>query len=970
MSDILLAHPWLNQLSQEQLESLLKKIGDFELNHQVFVNWFSNFKEPKEYELALKIFHLIDFHNSKRLIDTIKIYKSPIDQCKFDLKKTNIILVSSDENTDSSNRFIYDLAKNWKIHENDVFKASELKENTLKDSSNFFIFFNDTHGTGNQFITEFKSIITSIGEKNCAIICITITEIALKRFKEEFPLISTIQPSFQSTKDIKKYYAEQKLTQEDLELIENLGKKIYPNHPLGYKNSALLIAYSHQCPNNTLPIIWANGDNNEIDGKAYPWNPLFEYKKIKKKKIDKIEQLEEKYLTTLPPKNPDFIGRVDELQKIKENLENNNLIYIVNGIGGVGKSELSYEYFHKHKDEYKKTAFIELSSDKLSLEEVFLIKFKEKFQVNSFDAIINRLQEYPERNLFLIDNLEKREDFEKIKVLNTNFDLLVTTRQTDIDVNHQLNLETLSRADARELFLSIYKTNEDIDDILDYLDNHPLFINLSAKSLNRNYISLIELRDDIKNNTISKIKSKDAKTFQEHLEKIFNKQFENEKDEEVKILLQKLAIFPSIEINFEVYEKLLNVEKIQLQLLVDKGWLSYKGSQYKLHQIIKTFILTSYEPKYEDIVSIFENLANYIDPYDSILVVNSLGYYIPIVESFLSFYKDKKDKYIAGLLDSLTYLYFGLADYNKALIIQNESCNIKENLQDTDTAFIAKSYYILGVIYNSKGKYDVALEWYEKALEINEKVLGTNHPSTAITYNNIASVYDSKGKYDVALEWYEKALEINEKVLGMKHPSTAITYNNIALIYKSKGKYDVALEWYEKALEINENVLGTNHPTTAITYNNIASVYKSKGKYDVALEWYKKALEINEKVLGTNHPTTATTYNNIAGVYDSNEKYDEALTWYEKALEIREKVLGTNHPDTAAAYNNMAFAYKAQKFCTKALEFFDKALNIYKQTDYSQGKVSSINQQIRDITKLQKLQKNAKFKDKGRYCIE
>ncbi len=198
MSDILLAHPWLNQLSQEKLESLLKKIEAFELSHEKVVNWFSNFKDPKEYELALKIFHLIDFRNSKRLIDTIKIYKFPIDQCKYDLKKTNVILVSSDENTDSSNRFIYDLAKNWEIHENDVFKASELKEDTLKDSSNFFIFFNDTHGTGNQFVKEFKPIITSIGEKNCAIICITITDIALERFKEEFPLISIIQPSFQS----------------------------------------------------------------------------------------------------------------------------------------------------------------------------------------------------------------------------------------------------------------------------------------------------------------------------------------------------------------------------------------------------------------------------------------------------------------------------------------------------------------------------------------------------------------------------------------------------------------------------------------------------------------------------------------------------------------------------------------------------------------------------------------------------
>ena len=522
----------------------------------------------------------------------------------------------------------------------------------------------------------------------------------------------------------------------------------------------------------------------------------------------------------------------------------------------------------------------------MSLEELFLIKFKEKFQVDSFDAIINRLQEYPERNLFLIDNLERREDFEKLKVLNTNFDLLITSRETDIDTNHQLNLETLSRPDARELFLSIYKTDEKIEDILDYLDNHPLFINLSAKSLLRNYISLNELRDDIKNNTIAKIQSKDKQTFAEHLKKIFNKQFQNEENIELKILLQKLAIFPSIEIDFEVYDKLLDAEKSQLQMLVDKGWLTHKENQYKLHQIIKEFILSSHEPKYEDIIGIFDSVAKYIDPYDSTLVANLLNHYIPIIESFVSLYEKQHDRYIAGLFDSLTYLYYSLADYDKALDIQTESKKIKKNMKEPDDAYIARSYHILGVIYRSKGKYDKALEWYEKSLEIQEEVLTINHPNTAATYNNIALVYDSKGKYDEALEWYEKALEITEKVLG------------------------------------------------------------------------------------TNHPHTATTYNNIASVYDSKGKYDEALEWYEKALEITEKILGTNHPDTATTYSNIALVYKAQKLCIKANDFFNKALNIYNITDYSQDKVQGINREIKELERLKKKQKGAKFKDKGRYCKE
>ena len=352
MNSILSSHPWLSQQAKEKLEEIIDKSKEYELTEQTVVDWFSNFSNEEQYKLALKIFFLIDYRTDKKSIDAIRIHQTQIKQSMHKLNRNNIVLVSSGRLVDSSNRFIYAIAKNWELLDSNIFRKSELKEDVITDENNFFIFFNDTHGTGNQFVTEFKDIINTIKEENCAIISITMTNTAIERFKKEFPNIALIQPHFQSTKDIHKHQDENSLTSLDIELLKKLGKEVYSSHPLGYKDTALLIAYSHQCPNNTLPIIWANGDNNEIDGKAYPWNPLFEYKKIKKKTVDKIEQqIEERNLTILPPINRDFIGRKNELEEIEKNLKANKLIYIVNGIGGVGKSELSYEYFHQHKDE-------------------------------------------------------------------------------------------------------------------------------------------------------------------------------------------------------------------------------------------------------------------------------------------------------------------------------------------------------------------------------------------------------------------------------------------------------------------------------------------------------------------------------------------------------------------------------------------------------------------------------------------
>ena len=52
------------------------------------------------------------------------------------------------------------------------------------------------------------------------------------------------------------------------------GTQLNPVHPLGYRDSQLLIGFRHNIPDNTLPIIWANGPTP-------PWSPIFRlYQKL------------------------------------------------------------------------------------------------------------------------------------------------------------------------------------------------------------------------------------------------------------------------------------------------------------------------------------------------------------------------------------------------------------------------------------------------------------------------------------------------------------------------------------------------------------------------------------------------------------------------------------------------------------------------------------------------------------------
>lgn len=55
-----------------------------------------------------------------------------------------------------------------------------------------------------------------------------------------------------------------------LRTCEKHGNTLYPSHPLGYKDGQLLISFSHNTPDNTLPIFW--GGDQCMTG---PWKPVF-----------------------------------------------------------------------------------------------------------------------------------------------------------------------------------------------------------------------------------------------------------------------------------------------------------------------------------------------------------------------------------------------------------------------------------------------------------------------------------------------------------------------------------------------------------------------------------------------------------------------------------------------------------------------------------------------------------------------
>ncbi len=268
----LVGDPFLRDLDDETLrvvearrEAWGLSLADF---YPMLDSWFANFV-TRDKSLALKLLLHIDYLSpetfARRLRDLWMQVRQFLHQGRRSL--ADLLLVVPDDRGDSADRHAYDLIKTCGLEQRQVVTVSDLEH---QPSGRILVFFNDTHGTGNQFVRDLVAKVAIERFQAIFILALAIGEKALRRFKSELPH-ARILPD-RATRGVGDLF-----TGNEVRRLLELGRRVYPSHPLGYGDAGLVTAYYFQCPNNSLPLIWADGRNNTVDGDAYPWSPLRAY---------------------------------------------------------------------------------------------------------------------------------------------------------------------------------------------------------------------------------------------------------------------------------------------------------------------------------------------------------------------------------------------------------------------------------------------------------------------------------------------------------------------------------------------------------------------------------------------------------------------------------------------------------------------------------------------------------------------
>ena len=99
----------------------------------------------------------------------------------------------------------------------------------------------------------------------------------LNRFDSVHPVVE-LDESFRCFSDVSRIYLDAPLPlarDAGMALAHRFGARLQGDHPLGFSNGQLLLGFAYNTPDNTLPVIWSDGDE------TYPWAPVFKrYSKL------------------------------------------------------------------------------------------------------------------------------------------------------------------------------------------------------------------------------------------------------------------------------------------------------------------------------------------------------------------------------------------------------------------------------------------------------------------------------------------------------------------------------------------------------------------------------------------------------------------------------------------------------------------------------------------------------------------
>ncbi|MDH6119333.1 tetratricopeptide (TPR) repeat protein [Kitasatospora sp. GAS204A] len=231
-------------------------------------------------------------------------------------------------------------------------------------------------------------------------------------------------------------------------------------------------------------------------------------------------------------------------------------------------------------------------------------------------------------------------------------------------------------------------------------------------------------------------------------------------------------------------------------------------------------------------------------------------------------------------------------------------------LGDDDPQILLLRFQLANVM-RTQGQYALAQQLDQDTLERQKRVLGEHHPYTLRTASSLAADLRTVGDFHQALALDRETLQRLREQLGEDNPRTLSCANNLAIDYRLTGDALAAQELDQDTLDRRALVLGPKHPYTLSSKSNLARDLRAAGDYEASVTIHQEVVEALAEVLDINAPEILRNATSLAVSLRKAGRQTEARRIITETYERYRERYGENAPDTLACALDLAADYSA-----------------------------------------------------------
>ena len=550
-----------------------------------------------------------------------------------------------------------------------------------------------------------------------------------------------------------------------------------------------------------------------------------------------------------------FCGRGKELDALHDQLSENRKIFL-QGIPGIGKSELAKTYAKKHKKDYTNIIYLNYSGSLKA--DIVNLDFADDYNASEPEAERFRrhsrfLRSLKADSLIIVDNFNAvaTDDGLLSEILEYPCRILFTTHSRFDDYDTYTIEEMPDDALLElmgKLFTDADKNQAILSEIIQTVHGHTFAVELAARLLEVGILEPDQLLEklrtekaamDSKDKVSAKKDGKSKKaTYYTHIHTLFSLYKLSSAE---TYIMCNLALSPRNGIAAKLIALWLKLENMNfINELIERGFVALlPGQIIVLHPMIQEIALDETKPSVTKCYTLLKSIQHICLRHgEDVLYYRQLFGMIETIVELIE--NDDMDFYLRFLED--VFPYMEKYEFSNLRHIVTEK--LYSLLSDDAVGTISDRALLLD--YRATLEKDIfkAIGYEKQAIAMINEVTAENVHLICNLYTNLANLYHQNDDISLALNSLEKAIRFAKRFNIIRHHDNIVRIYNYSLLLVSSGDIFGAVRELQNLSKLIETINSTKSLDYAMVQEKLGEIISLVGEKRQALNHFKTAFEI------------------------------------------------------------------------------------------------------------------------------